>query len=327
MGRFIVAVGLVGVSMVAMVSGPALGKGLARLQPTESLALLGGRLTARFPGKARIEARGRSIMAADESPAEETRVVVELAPEKLVVMTYELFALAGANFEAAARRDLRRFGSPPPNVTIEPLTVADSKLRALAVLPAALDVSREAVMTLALYVAQPDDTVQLVVFYVNPAAAKDGAGCAALAKKIAATVEGGKVALATRGGARVLSDGLSITLPVGYVATQQEGPDFAVHRIRKLAPLGDDAPVLGIYVGGHPAYHHSRMEAPPKVKKLPGKIFGQAIEWDSWEKDGVSTREVIVGMPAPSNLKTHVFFAGPSAAANDELQRVAETLR
>ena len=71
----------------------------------------------------------------------------------------------------------------------------------------------------------------------------------------------------------------------------------------------------------------ARMESPPKVKKLPGKIFGQAIEWDSWEKDGVSTREVIVGMPAPSNLKTHVFFAGPSAAANDELQRVAETLR
>jgi len=323
MMRALVAVGLI------LVGTSAFGKGLTKLAPTERLSLLAGRLSIQMPPKARIEARSRSIMAAAEPTAEETRVVVEAGNEKLVLMTYELFAQAGADFEAAAKKDLHRFGNPAPTMAVEPLVLTNGgALRALSLTPASIDATKEAVLTLGLYVAQPDDTVQLLVFYFNPAAAKDAAGCAALAKKIAATVEAGKTTLPTRGGPRPLSDGLTVTLPVGYIATQQEGPDFAVHRIRKLSPLGDDAPVLGVYIGNHPAYHHTRLEgAPVKVQKRPGKLFGKPIAWDTWDKDGVSTREAIVALPAPSNLKIHVFFAGPSAAANDELERVAETLR
>src|SRR5512136_940564 len=56
------------------------------------IQLLGGRLTVRMPAAARVEPRQRSIMSAAESGEEETRVVLDAGPERLVLLASELFA-------------------------------------------------------------------------------------------------------------------------------------------------------------------------------------------------------------------------------------------
>jgi hypothetical protein len=311
----------------------AAGK-LARLAPAATeTPLLGGRLSVRMPPGARVEARRRSIMAAPESGHEETRVVLEAGEEKLVLMSYELFMLAGPSLEKNIRQDLLSSRAAAP-MRVEAIK-AGAGVEAFAVVPSKLATGTEAVLVLGLYVRSPDRTVQLLNFYVNPAAAKDGAGCASLARKIGATVAAGKRTLRQQAGTRQLpapgGKGLTVTVPAGYVATMQAGPDFVVHRLRKLIVLGTPYSSIGIYLGGHPSYQYrQRGIVPGSVKQEPGKLLGQKVSWSQWSMPGkggpaATTAEVIAPLGV-TNTMLHVFCTAESAAQLKELKAIASTL-
>lgn len=303
---------------------------LGKLQPAATpVELLAGRLRMRVPAGARTEARQRSIMAAPESAQHETRIVLDAGGERLVMMTYELFATAGNDLAAAVRKDLAGGTTPP---TVEALNVPG--LRAVAVVPAALDLTREAILILGVYVALPDATVQSLAFFINPNAARDVPGATALARRIAATLTAGPARLASQAGPRRLSDGLSLTVPAGYIATSQAGPDFVIHHLRKLSPLGQPAARLGVYVGGHPAYQHRQSdEAPAAVKQTAGKLLGRDIEWHTWTRgeasEQLTTMEAILplsGTAANHGLLLHVFLTGATEPELAELRKIAESL-
>jgi hypothetical protein len=286
--------------------------------------LLNGRLRVRLPAGARNEARGHSIMAAPQSVQQETRLVLDAGRERLVVMSYELFATAGDDLAAAVRKYLAEDGATEK---IEPLTLAG--LRAIVAVPTTHDLKREAIPVLDVFVASPDSTVQALAFFVNPAGGTDIQGVTELARRSAATLAAGPAKLPSTTGSRVLSDGLHITVPAGYVATRQDGPDFTVHHLRKLGPLGEPTTRVGIYLGGHPAYQHKQVDdTPVALKKTAGKLLGQAMEWHTWTRGKpptqVTTMEAIV--PHGSGLLVHVFMSAPSEAALAEPKAIAETL-
>lgn len=137
---------------------------LGALKVESATDLLAGRLRVKLPRGARLEARGHSLMAAPESAQHETRVVIDagadagaaLKRERLVVMSYELFATAGPDLLLAVRKDL---GDDQPQPAVEAMSVASPELRAVAVTPASLDKTREAIPVLGVYVAQADGTV------------------------------------------------------------------------------------------------------------------------------------------------------------------------
>lgn len=286
--------------------------------------VLAGRLRLRVPKAARVEARGHSIMAAPQSVQHETRVMLDAGKERLVIMAVELFETVGADLLAAVREDIADWSQPP---AVEALTVPE--LRAVTVVPATHDLKREAILVLSVYVASPDSTVQNISFYVNPAGGGDIKGVTALARRIAATITAGPTKLQNSAGVRQLSDGLSITLPEGFSATQQPGPDFSVHHLRKLTPLGQPPARIGIYLGGHPSYQYRQMdEAAPPVKKSAGKLLGKDIEWHSWMRgkaqSEVTTLEAIV--PLGSYLKMHVFLNAATEAELSALRKVLESM-
>jgi hypothetical protein len=317
---------------------------LGALKVESATDLLAGRLRVRLPKGARLEARGHSLMAAPESAQHETRVVIDavsgavagagaaLKRERLVVMSYELFATAGQDLLAAVRKDL---GDDQPQPAIEAMSVAGPELRAVAVTPASLDKTREAIPVLGVYVAQADGTVQYLDFYNNPPAAEDAAGATALARRIAATLAPGPRRLALTAGSRALSDGLKLQVPAGYALTRQDGPDFSVHHVRKLVQLGQPAPRLGVYVGGHPSFQYRQVERdtarPPDVKRVPGRLLGRDIEWHRWtrgEKPPLSvTQEAILPLSEGERwLVAHVFFTAEQDADLAELEKIAASL-
>lgn len=313
---------------------------LAALKVEAATDLLAGRLRLKLPKGARIEARGHSLMAAPESAQHETRVVIDassgsgsaLKRERMVVMSYELFATAGPDLLAAVHRDL---GDEQPQPAVEPIGLTSPELRAVAVTPQTLDKTREAIPVLGVYVAQPDGTVQYVAFYINPPAAEDVPGATGLARRIAATLGPGPRRLALTAGSRALSDGLKLQVPAGYALTRQDGPDFSVHHVRKLVQLGQAAPRLGVYVGGHPSFQHRQVERdtakPPDVKHIPGRLLERDIEWHRWTRGDnpplLVTQEAILPLSEGGRwLVAHVFFSAEQDADLTELEKIASSL-
>jgi hypothetical protein len=298
----------------------------------KSTALLGGRLCVKVPATAKVEARGHNIMAAREADDDETRIVVDAGEQRLVLMTYELYALTGGDLDKAARADVAaKWGKEAGTLKLEKFAVA-APLTAVAVIRPQPEGKREANLVLALYVGSEDGTVQYLAFYVNPAAIKDVAGATSLAKRIAASVTAGSRKLSSKAGSRrfpgVDGDQLVIMVPEGFVASTQEGPDFAVYHLYKLVVLGKPASACSIYLGGHPSYQYEQAEKrPEKVTPLKGKLFWQEVAWQNWSQAGRTTTEVIVPHPKGKGMTVHVFCSASSQNEAAALRTMAETLR
>lgn len=329
---FLLAASASSTGRAADAGAPASGALGALALGTERTALLGGRLSVRMPATAKVEQRGRSIMAAPEANEDETRIVLDAGEERLVLMTWELYALSGGDLVKAARAHVAdAWGKKPGTMKLEEFVVAPP-LAAVAVIPPRPERKREANLVFTLYVASEDSTVQFLAFYVNSAGAKDILGATKLAMAIAASVSAGSRKLAWKAGPRSFPgadvDRLVIDVPEGFVASIQEGPDFAVYRLRKLAPLGKPGPACAIYLGADPFYQYRQAEErPDKVTTLKGKLLGRNVVWQNWSQAGRTTTEAIVLHPKEKELSVHVFCSAGTEEEVATLRTMAETLR
>ncbi len=283
-------------------------------------ALLGDHVEVALPVGMKLEARGHSIMAADQAGEDETRAVLDDGSARLVMMAYELYATTGPDFRAAAIADAK---AQLPNAMVEAVALAKPLAGFAAAPPTKGD--QDANLIYMMWLGNADATVQVLAFYLNPAGAKATGKWLALAKKIAATAVAGKRVLATKAGDRALGD-LVVALPDGWAVTPQPGPDFIVFHLRKTAVLGTSPPRCGVYVGGFASYQYSQngIEA-AHVKKLAGKLMGAKVDWYVWTANGSSTTEA---MTKGLNGETvHVFCSASAEGELADLRKLAETLR
>jgi hypothetical protein len=291
------------------------------------LKLLDGRLTARFPAEAVVEPRSRGIMAASASDERETRVVWTSGARKIVIMVYEQLETAGDDFPGEIRGVVKAWDEARPDAFTAAAFPLEG-LRACGVTPAAIDPEREAVFIFGLFTATRDRAVQYLAVYANPEAAKDAAGCAALARRIAGTVAPGGRELVVAAGRRALHEvegrRLTVELPEGFVATSQKGPDFRVTSMAKLVPIGRPRPVLGVYVGRHPRLHRERAEMPGPAVEEPGAHLGKDVIWQLWSEKGTRYAEAILPLPDSRELLLHVWVSAPDV---DGLKALRESLR
>jgi len=319
--------------MILLMAGAAHGQELGKLGPAKvATDLLGGRLRIRMPKNAKVEMRGHSIMAAPEALTEETRVMLDAGKERLVLMAWEMFALAGDDLAKAVLADIARSGEEAKGSRVEPLVVPKPLADAVLVFPAGHDPKREAVLLLSAYVESADGTVQLLAFYVNPAGAKDMAGCTALAKKLAGTLTAGEKKLNLAAGPRRFpgagdKDFLVLEVPAGFVASTQTGPDFSVYRLRKVVVMGQPGSAVGIYLGGHPSYQHNQSGGGAKPALSKGKLLKQEVEWHNWSRGKLTTSEAILPMPGSGGLFLHTFLTAVKPADLAVLKTVIESLK
>ncbi len=208
----------------------------------------------------------------------------------------------------------------------------------MGIRPHTLTPNGPAVFVFGALTASPDHTAQLVAFFTSSEAAASGAPCTELAVRIAKTLRAGSGALAASSGVRSLytfseSQELQLTVPDGWVATSQPGPDFIVHRVVELSAL-DAVPVtIGIYVGDHPTYRATQDHA--AVTRTEGTLFGEQVEWHRWTTAGAGEEgapdhiEAMTRFPDPhgSPAFVHVWESAPDEAALARADAIVQTLR
>jgi hypothetical protein len=185
-----------------------------------------------------------------------------------------------------------------------------------------------------LYVMRTDRTVQHLLFWVNPAAARELEAWESLARKIAASVSEGETSLASEAPRELRFAGLAVTAPDGYVATNDRGPDFSVYHLRKMTEFGEPPCSLNVYVGGYP----KALPTGPLVKTSDAVLFGASAQWREIvrtfpagytenSEPVISTEAIFLLRRDPPPLYAHIFLESGNSAQTDELKQIAASLR
>lgn len=294
----------------------------------DRIPLLGDRVRVQGPAGAKVAPRGHSIMAADTSNDEETRVVlVPGAGEqaKFVLLARESFAFGTGDVAADAKVLL---GKEADQLRIENTKVG-AGLSAVALVPKRDLDSHGALFVLGAVVERADKTLCELSFYITSDMVSERAEWTTRARTILATAEAGsgKLPGATK---HRLDTGqgqvLAIEFPRQTVLTRQEGPDFWVYRFRELGKLGESMPTVGLYIGGHPSHQFKQAGVSDnKVKKQSGRLLGKTTDWYTWtSKDGDQISEAMA--PLGKHDRVHVFVTGPGSKTG-ELKRALENMR
>lgn len=374
-GRLAVACGL-GALLLALFGAARVraaegeGGALAQMElADEPKELLAGRLTIRLPEFAEENPLWRGPNAVPESTFEETRyaletwsgrktqaqllklsvsarrreehrTVEEKDKEKLVLMAYETFELAGDDFARKLAGEAESWGRAQEcTYLVQPLEGVGEGLRAWVVVPSRLEANQEAPRIMQVYVVSPDRTIQLLEFYANRRGAADRAGCIALAQRIAKSVAKGNRELYVKGGGRMIfrateREDLLMLAPEGYASTLQLGPEMMAHYLHQLHPFLGPVNRMGVYLGKHAAYQYEQGRNQPQVVKTEGRILGKKVEWHSWSfrKDKSTTvymREAILPLPGAESagVKLHVFLQAEELPELDLLQHCGQSIR
>jgi hypothetical protein len=294
----------------------------------DAIPLLGDRLRVRAPEGAKIAPRGHSIMAADTSNDEETRVVLvpgtgEMA--KFVLLARESFAYGTGDVVADAKVLL---GKEAAGLRIENAKVG-AGLTAVALVPKRDLDSHGALFVLGAVVERADKTLCELSFYITSDMVAERPEWTQRAHGILASAAAGNGKLP---GAKKhqLDTGqgqlLALEFPRQTVLTRQEGPDFWVYRFREIGKLGESMPTVGLYIGGHPSHQFKQANvSDKKVKKQSGRLLGKPTDWYTWtSEDGDQISEAIA--PLGKHDRVHVFVTGP-AKQQGELRRSLEAMR
>ena len=189
--------------------------------------------------------------------------------------------LTDSAYVAASMRIMTRMGQGA-------LDVLGDGVEALRLVPRVLDTSSEAVRVLTLFVIGRDRSLQVLSFYVNPAAAqtsgdarRDHDACVELALRSARTLRAGGRSLAT-GATETLEAGtrhLQVTLPPQGTLLTQPGPDFVVYRLFDLLPFGAPRVTGFVYFGGHPMNIRTSTDIIEQdVFGAPARFYAIALE-------------------------------------------------
>jgi len=297
----------------------------------ESLDMLNNRLSISMPKGSKNEARGHSIMAAPEANESETRLVFEDGEKKLVVMAWDLFQSAAANYKEEAPEALTQW-SESESTPFKVSTVGEHITLGIPEEPNEED---DAILYAAAYVRHNDGSIQRVAVYFNPEFHKTPDRCSALAKKIVESIKSGKRSLDLKAGERkldVLSDGfqMAVSVPDGWTYTTQQGVDFLVHSLQDVSDFGSPSTSISVYIGGHPGYHHSRIDEDTLIKGTrEAPLFGKPREWIEYstkESEGWKGVEIISSIPGIDDyLKTHIFTGASEGKELDELLKIVAT--
>jgi len=124
----------------------------------ESLDLLNNRLSISMPKGTKNEARGHSIMAAPEANENETRLVFEDGEKKLVVMAWELFRKAGANYNEESTKALKQWSESEST----PFKISTIEKHITLGIPSKPNVEDDAILYSTALIRHDDDTIQRV---------------------------------------------------------------------------------------------------------------------------------------------------------------------
>ena len=266
-------------------------------------------------------------MGAPEPDESETWVTIDSGANRFAVFARELNRTAGDSLVQAATRAFELYGRDLVPVDVTGASLSDSRLRGAIMRPEVRDVSAEVVPVYWVLVANTEGTVQEIGFYVNPEGASDIDAAEALADRIVDSLRAGSRTIDSEARTVYIGAGasgrLALEVPANAVYSLKEGPDFVVHYVDTLVPLGESGSGLGIYEGFHAG------EPAEGARRVEREILGQTATWElideSQDGEGVYRADLLLDHPLGGGY-LHLFIAASSPAAREQLMDVVSSL-
>src|SRR5262249_41634727 len=139
---------------------------------------------------------------------EETRAVFRDGDVRFVLVAREMFALAGDDFAAQVHAMVAQEGPAHTAARIDPLALGGGA-QGFRVTPALSAGSQLGNYVMRTWVALADGTVQHLSFFVNQAAMRHAGTYQALAERVVASIQPGRLALPRAAGPRRLDTGFA----------------------------------------------------------------------------------------------------------------------
>lgn len=302
----------------------------------QHMLVLGGRATLEVPEGSVNEARQRGIMSAPPSQDSETRLLLDLGDDRLVIFCQDLQALGTRTL----MQDWRDMMDPEGAMGMKFKKVGrDRGPEVIAYAPAEPEVDQEIVFLKGVLVQLADGTLIRMDAYINGPAQRRQEAYATLVDRIFSTVSEGPEPLDMGARTVVLTpwegrDSLVVDVPAGHIVAREDGADFDVVRISRITSLTSVAkPMMVVYIGYHPRRFALEFEMDPSVmKKEGGQMMNREMEWESHvDPDGALwLMESIQEIPTPGTglaRQLHVALIGTAAEDMEAMRSIAATVR
>ena len=105
-----------------------------------------------------------------------------------------------------------------------------------------------------------------------------------------------------------------------------------MHNLKEVSDFGTSSESIGIYIGGHPGYHHSRIDDDTLIKGTrKAELFGKQQEWIEYSpknsKDWKGL-EIIGNIPGLDPYwKTHIFTQGINEKRREKMLKIISTAK
>jgi hypothetical protein len=286
--------------------------------------LLGDQIKALLPADMQPEpVEATTSAGVRPSYREEDRYSLELDDVHFTMIVYETYASIGTDFKAGVVADLKTQGENLRGAKLNKLPLAPP-LIGYEVLPVVPKSSYDAgTLVYAVYVGNPDATVEVLAFYLAPEGLPYAKAWVALSRRISTSVVLGKHPVDGKAGEHRLGD-IAVTTSDGWAASTQLGPESSpviVQQLRKIVPLGKDGPACSLQWGG-------MSEPVPSATTTSGvaaKVLGENVTWTEWTESGREFGRVV--LPKASRHSDMVVTC--TAPNHDDLsvsRRMFETL-
>jgi len=306
------------------------GQNVSELKLSNRQSILSNRAFLVFPANAKNEARPTDIMAAGPNGNRETRILLDIAKQRMVFFAKELFV--------TSQKDLLKQVSNQEghSATNKVLTNKEGLLTVLST-PGSCDTTEDAILMNKLYVRCSDNSVFMISTYINPEGLRNKKEFQELSERVFSTITKGDrlLNLKSRTESFPIFNGkkkFTISLPTGYAVTKDKSFDFEVLRIQKIKDIADTNWLgLTIYTGDHPSYFYGDYGfEEDQAENVNGRFLGKNVEWLYFKKFNGTLYLKEQEIPCDNiekGLIVHIAMEGNKTSAIKELTDLVENIR
>jgi hypothetical protein len=301
----------------------------AKAQKNEQ-SILNGRFYITFPDGAKNVAMRGDIMGPDPNENNQTRIMYDEGNKRLVFFARDLKVKTVNNLAEVVNKQ----SNPGYPFTVQEMP-GHGASKPVLITPQKFDTTKNAILVKTMIVENADGTLCNIGAYLNPAAFADKVHFMQIVQDAFSSVRHGERLLSIK--ARVdtakirgSNATLQITLPDGYVLTNDNGDDFEVFRIEKLGEYGsNDNTDMLVYFGYYPSMlaHEYQLED-NKTADTKGDFMFRTAVWNNYAKPGIIylREQVFDDNHVAPNMKIHIGLTSTKPEGIEELFGIVKKL-
>lgn len=315
---------------------PAQKKPVGPFPLTNKQSILDGRAFLRFPDNAKIELQEKRGHFPLMDQTALTMINLDVQGMRMMFVAQELFAYAGGDFLAAAKKAETRYFRHSNFKSL--LLVNRDAMAAVLSTPLNMDATKPGVMIQDLLVRTGDQSVFRISVYMEGPFDQQKEQVLQLSENIFKTLVPGNRGLnnterTERWPIYNSKKKLMITLPKDYIITRTTKQEFEMLELHRISELNDTsrASIL-IYTRRDPAYLYQNWDlSESEAVKTPGTFSGEPVEWLNFKREFprlyLREQHLQIKKADGENLLVHIAMIYDQPEIPKEFMHIIEAIR